>query len=1088
MLALMQLPAARGAIVCDRELLLINRLDEARTNALVAITLDEIAIPIEDEKKIRGVEIRDAQGQAIPAQFDSFGAPEEFRGEVAFLADFKPRASRLVRIQFQDTPPAGLDKAGGLECRADGDQAVNVATPEFKARIVRDRGSLEFRRVVLTRTTDVTDDLVASLENAPSMPGADLGKAAEAESQEFGGGGLPFAFQGLRTFGDKPPRMVTSRGTVRVTVTLFDQGPWRTASVVIPCRARQTLSVPIRGRTVYLACVVVPEAEVPKGRLDLGGLRIDSVNQAWDLKMGQNGKPPHVAPVKITLHNTLHKGKGPILLESYQLGTFNHITARVASKAAWAGVAADRGAAGLGKGIHIHFEDKGPPYNSVQPLANVARLPAGQVAVARAVFKFGGPETPGDMDAVGRQVNSPLYVPYLNTVTSAPPDATRIKTLVRECDVVVVVPDEADPEREALWARLAKGLGGTVQRQKPFTAYLDWHAGYSNMVKRFPPLLMVIVGEPGEHGLLDRFNATRRLFSRYPISAPRMELYLFENPDPPGHLLLVFGNTREATAAAVDKLLNAAGALPEPPTMSITVQQWADRMPFPWLGVKERAGDAVSMATAFRNGHGEHLLFLKANRDVAALRIEAPEGIRMRYVPWYYGKAEDDTLMVGPAHDAAFSEPPAGLKAGEQLGLWLSVSVPRDAAPGKRQDTVKVLCDGVARNVRLETDILAPILPDKSPIGFYPMGASKDFLKPYLGWPDDATYNSHLTAILKQLAEFGVNYYALDITGFKGAVDPAGDVTVDSTEFRKELEAVRAAGTIDVMEVGSLNHICAGADGQVMARKKLASESEARERVIAPALRQALRELNLEDVFYCRHGDEISDYEPWLVDARIIKRAGFKTTVAINGYGVFNKHLAVGTMDLWMPLFNFYLNRWGNPVPPDDPEMFNQNFRDARLKAGEQIWPYVCGPGPYAFGPRGRSRGRFLLLDGYMKRAHGMTYYGGLVWSHALDPAFRNKQLANLFTEDCTFVSLFYPVPKNNSVIPSLRVGAIRMGQEDAGAIESLRRLARERGRAEEIEKRLAAEYEKIEMDSPEDVFSAFRRQLDLMTRDLKPR
>ena len=208
-------------------------------------------------------------------------------------------------------------------------------------------------------------------------------------------------------------------------------------------------------------------------------------------------------------------------------------------------------------------------------------------------------------------------------------------------------------------------------------------------------------------------------------------------------------------------------------------------------------------------------------------------------------------------------------------------------------------------------------------------------------------------------------------------------------------------------------------------------------------------------------------------------------SVAINGYGVFNKHLAVGTMGFWIPLYNFYLNRWGKPIADDDPIHFSKKFRDERQAAGEEIWPYVCGPGPYAWSTRPRSQARHLILDTYMKGADGLTYYGGMCWSHALDPAYRKKRKADLFNTDATFVSLFYPDYERNGLLPSLRVGSFRIGLEDVCVTKVLRALAKQKGQFERIDAEILRSYATIDLNSPQGVFDAHRRKLDELYRGI---
>jgi len=428
---------------------------------------------------------------------------------------------------------------------------------------------------------------------------------------------------------------------------------------------------------------------------------------------------------------------------------------------------------------------------------------------------------------------------------------------------------------------------------------------------------------------------------------------------------------------------------------------------------------------------------------------------------------------------------PAELAPNSLLAIWISLKIPNDAAAGTRRDVARLGYAGGSRGIALETEILPPVLRDDQAIGFYPMGFDKSSLKMYFDW-DEETYYRKLPGILRQAGEFGVNAYSLDAKGIRVQADAGGNVSIDAGGLKRELDAVRSAACVDLLEIGSFHHIANGAEfAKIVRARNLADDFEAWEYVI-PEVRKTLRELGVEDRLVCRHADEIADYEGWLGYARIYRRCGVRMTVAINGYGVFNRRLGVGTMGLWMPLYNFYLNRWGKPIPDDDAQCFSRVFREQRHAAGEAIWPYVCGPGPYAWSTRERSQARFLIVDTFMKGADGLTYYGGAVWSHSLDPAFRDTVKADLLDTDATFVTLFYPDAARGLPLPSVRAGAFRIGLEDAGATRALRDLARAKGRLPEIEAAVEKAYAKLTAGSSQQAFDEYRQTLGRLYRGLE--
>ncbi|NLF22044.1 MAG: hypothetical protein GX590_02695 [Lentisphaerae bacterium] len=683
------------------------------------------------------------------------------------------------------------------------------------------------------------------------------------------------------------------------------------------------------------------------------------------------------------------------------------------------------------------------------------------------------------MRATAARLLANPVVPRLEAAPLPAPDWERVRELAASRSVVVVTPDRSSPERQALWERLAIQLGGTWH---PALSYLQ-HYNVTCRGRCDTNLLTVVIGEPGVNALLDQLNAEQRLFNPYPLEPTRATVGFRDAREGEGALLTIAGIGELATDRAVEEVIGQYGTAASRAAVIVSAYPWGDRMPYAWSGQKEHAG--AFRTTAWRNGHAEFLLLLRTGAAIDQVTLDAPSGADVRVVPFRFESRSAGERRVVALHDAALPAVPEALATGSLHALWMSLPVAADTPPGMRRETARLAWQGGERELVLETEVLPVTLPDRRALGFYPMGFDAESLRQYFGW-DQETYLARLPGLLRQLAPFGNTTYNLDVGGLRVEVDEAGQVTIDDAAFRRELEAVRAAGCIDLLMVDSFNHLWHKEAMQKLSRiHKLADDFEAWERVI-PALRQTFRNLDLEDNLVCRHGDEIPDYEGWIGRAELYKRCGVRMSVAINGYGVFNKHLAVGTMGFWIPLYNFYLNRWGRPIPDDDFECFSKNFRDARKAAREPIWPYVCGPGPYAWSPRPRSQARFLMLDTFMKGGDGLSYYGGMVWSHALDPAFRKSERADLFDTDATFTTLFYPDPATGDILPSLRAGAFRLGLEDATAVQAVRARAAAAGKADAVERELEAAYATLTMDAGEEAFDAFRRLLARLWLELE--
>ena len=1098
-------PASTWAsTISEQELLLRNTLGVGRTGEVVVVTLRELGVTPEAEKKIRDVQAVDESGRALVCQYDDFGTAGNFSPEIAFEADLAPYESRRLTLKFLDTPPAS---SGACSVRLEGETAV-VTTPEFTAP-VRNGGKsglwVEQPRLAVPEQKRAADAMDALLnEPTGSRPTEALGgkRSGEAMKPPMSEQGLPFCVQGYPAFDGKGAMKAWS-GAVRAVVGLADRGTWATGHSNVVCTSLQTVWFPRRGREFHLDWRAAFGTPAPAGRIDFAGLRVNSADAPWDLIMGQDGRAPLVAPVIIPLTKT---GKQPYL-EGYQKSTFNHAWAQAVSGRGWAAVLVDTvnsrfgAATNWGSGqvrlaVNMGFSDPGPFENSLQPEARMTGLPAGPDYRLRAMVIFAGPDDPlavlrragrgfgyrwrdekGIVAAIdvmreaSARFSAPLVVLPQTAAAVSEPDWSRIRALAAGKSVMVVTPDVPAPDRSALWARLADQLGGTWRPSRSFLQFFN----VTSQGRRDKSLLTVVVGEPGTNLLLDQMTRAQGLVDAYPLSPVRSVATLLDETDTEGPLLILAGNTEAGTEKAVAQALEKLGPRPAREPVTLAGVDWAERMPYPWSGLKPHEG--AFTATAYRNGHADFLFLLRANQAVTNLAFSGPAGAVSRFVPFRFESAQSGETRVVPLHDASFAAIPAALPANGLAAVWVSLKIPRDATPGIRKESATLSFEGGSRTVELAAEILPVELPDHAALGFYPLGFDAEAVRQYYGW-DEETYLQKIPGLLRELKEFGVNTYTLEVTGLKVSADEQGRVTVDSSGMKRELEAVRSAGSVDLLFTDSLNYLWnKAALAKVMRARKLADDFEAFE-VVIPEIRNALKDLGLEDQLVCRHGDEISDYENWRGRAELYKRCGVRMSVAINGYGVSAKRLGVGTMGLWIPLYNFYLNRWGYPIADDDPEHFSKAFRGERHAAGEPIWPYVCGPGPYAWSPRPRSQARFLMLDTYMKGADGLTYYGGMVWCQALDPAFRKSVKADLFDMDATFTTLFYPDAASGSILPSLRAGSFRLGLEDAGAVKALRDRAAAKGKAAEVEAGIGKAYAALTMDSSQNEFEAFRKAM----------
>lgn len=102
---------------------------------------------------------------------------------------------------------------------------------------------------------------------------------------------------------------------------------------------------------------------------------------------------------------------------------------------------------------------------------------------------------------------------------------------------------------------------------------------------------------------------------------------------------------------------------------------------------------------------------------------------------------------------------------------------------------------------------------------------------------------------------------------------------------------------------------------------------------------------------------------------------GLRCTTAINHCQPEKMATAVGTMDLWISLWQRFKK----------PGQFSREFHRQRKKDGNPIWLYTCAaPNPRTNFGLNNTQVPFFILDSWFRGAEGVMYYGGLHWPHAI--------------------------------------------------------------------------------------------------------
>ena len=383
---------------------------------------------------------------------------------------------------------------------------------------------------------------------------------------------------------------------------------------------------------------------------------------------------------------------------------------------------------------------------------------------------------------------------------------------------------------------------------------------------------------------------------------------------------------------------------------------------------------------AVRNEYESCQIVVSAASKIAKLTAKAgavsgPDGPRPQiklnfvgYVPVKRGTTDTPPEhLVGPPGD--FPDPlldsaSVSVDAGKNQPVWITVYVPKGAAPGEYRADIEITGDGTSVSVPVKIIVHPFTLPDARTLhvtNWYSPGnlANAHRVEVY-----SEAYWKWLEVWARFMADHRQDTIITPVIDLvKGKDDGKGNLTFDFSRFDRFVELFTRAGVIGLIEGGHLAGRTGGAwdavnfdgyypvismpDGSRRENPSAKVTSEEYKLFLSqflPALVKHLRAKGWLDC-YLQH---LTD-EPIPENAESYKKAASYIRQYAPKLKIIDASMCdqiAGAIDIWVP------------QPSElDPKM---EFFKARQKAGDQVWIYTC------LSPKGKYMNRFIdypLLD-----------------------------------------------------------------------------------------------------------------------------
>ena len=400
------------------------------------------------------------------------------------------------------------------------------------------------------------------------------------------------------------------------------------------------------------------------------------------------------------------------------------------------------------------------------------------------------------------------------------------------------------------------------------------------------------------------------------------------------------------------------------------------------------------------------------------------------------GLYPDPIVDDGKTRDIAF---------GKTQPIWVSVNVPKDAAPGKYKGKVRVGGKGLDVEGEIAVKVYPVVLDDPTLWVTNWFNCTERTFRHFdqQGEMYSESYWEYIKAIALKMKECYQNTVLIPTTIIDSKKD--GDSwSFDFTNFDKMVGIFQEAGVLKCLEVGHIGGRIGlwnspfgvrvpGMEGNIPLDNPEAQDYCSK---FIPALVSHIKEKGWYSL-YCQHiADEpaADNYDSYVAIAHLFKKYAPEVKII----EACHSHDLADIVDIWVPQLNFYAD--------------GLSFYQDRQKAGDEVWFYTC------LAPQGNYANRFLeqpllktrLLHwiNFRYGATGYLHWGFNVWRED-DPwyesTFINTEGGNILPGGDSWI--VYPGDKR--LYGSIRFEAMRDGIADYTLLQMLAR--KDEAKAKEI-------------------------------------
>ncbi len=425
------------------------------------------------------------------------------------------------------------------------------------------------------------------------------------------------------------------------------------------------------------------------------------------------------------------------------------------------------------------------------------------------------------------------------------------------------------------------------------------------------------------------------------------------------------------------------------------------------------------------------------------------------------GLYPDPIVDDGETRDIAF---------GKTQPIWVSVNVPKDAAPGEYKGKVRVGGKGLDVEGEIAVKVYPVVLDDPTLWVTNWFNCTERTFRHFdqQGEMYSESYWEYIKAIALKMKECYQNTVLIPTTIIDSKKD--GDSwSFDFTNFDKMVGIFQEAGVLKCLEVGHIGGRIGlwnspfgvrvpGMVGNIPLDNPEAQDYCSK---FIPALVSHIKEKGWYSK-YCQHiADEpaADNYDSYVAIARLFKKYAPEVKII----EACHSHDLADIVDIWVPQLNFYAD--------------GLSFYQDRQKAGDEVWFYTC------LAPQGNYANRFLeqpllktrLLHwiNFRYGATGYLHWGFNVWRED-DPwyesTFINTEGGNILPGGDSWI--VYPGDKR--LYGSIRFEAMRDGIADYTLLQMLAR--KDEAKAKEICRQTVYDWTTYDMST--DHFRSARHEI----------